>query len=124
MEIGIRCTKILERDGDIVTIANRQIGKVVNMTQHSSWYTCEFTVPSSVEIEELESMLQEELPKIGKRNRKIINGPYYYGILKVTDGKMTLSIMTECKEEDYNKIRRILNREVYQLLKNRQIEMK
>ena len=36
LEIGIRCTKILEDDGDIVTISNRQIGKVVNMTQHCS----------------------------------------------------------------------------------------
>ncbi|MBO7697529.1 MAG: hypothetical protein J6S38_00685 [Erysipelotrichaceae bacterium] len=55
---------------------------------------------------------------------KQIKDSYYYGILKVSEKKMTLSILTECKEEDYNKIQRILNREVYQLLKNRQIEMK
>ena len=50
--------------------------------------------------------------------------PYYYGILKVANDNMTLSILAECKEEDFHRVQRFLNREIYLLLKANQITTK
>ncbi|MBP5279089.1 MAG: mechanosensitive ion channel family protein [Erysipelotrichaceae bacterium] len=122
-DIGVRSTKLLGRGDNIKIISNRDIKNVINLTKLNSWLPLEIVIDAE-KIDEAEKVLEEQLPLIGKKHKEIINGPYYYGILKVSEEKMTLSILTECKEEDYNKIQRILNREVYQLLKNRQIEMK
>ena len=123
MEIGIRCTKILERDGDIVTIANRQIGKIVNMTQHSSWYPCELTVSSSLDIEAIESMLQEELPKIREKNQRILSGPIYKGVTALGSGTMTLTVSTECVEDDYEEVKQMINRELQNLFREKGIQI-
>ena len=121
LEIGIRCTKILEQDGAVLIISNRMISQVVNMTQHSSWYTCEFTVPSSVEIEELERMLQEELPKIGEGDMQILSGPVYQGVTSFGNDTVTLSISTECSRDDYDDVRQKVNRELQRLFRRKGI---
>ena len=123
MEIGIRCTKILERDGDIVTVSNRNIGKVINMTQHSSWYPCHITVSSSLDIEEIESMLREELPKIGEGDLKILSGPVYKGVTALGEGTMTLTVSAECDGNDYEYVRQKLNRELQRLFRIKGIQI-
>ena len=123
VEIGVRSTKLLGQGNNIKVVSNRDIKNVINMTKLNSWLPLEINV-SAEQIDKVEKLLEEELPKIGKKYKEIINGPYYYGILKVSGNDMTLSIMTECKEENYNFLRRKLNRELYLLLKSRQIAMK
>ena len=121
LEIGIRCTKILERDGDIVVISNRRIDEIINMTQHSSWYTCDFSVPSFIEIEELESMLGEELPKISAGDVRILSGPVYKGITEFNTDCITLRISTECKRDDYDAVREKVNRELQRFFRSKNI---
>ncbi len=115
LEIGIRCTRILERDGNIVTISNRNIRQIVNMTQHSSWYPCEITVSSAFEIEDIEKILAEELPKIREGDNRILRGPIYKGVKALGQGTMTLSVTTECLEEDYLYVRQKVNRELLRI---------
>ena len=123
MEIGIRSTKILENDSDIVTVFNSHIGQVVNMTKHNSWYQCNITVSSSLDIEEIERMLNEELPKIGEREEQILSGPFYRGITAFVKGSMTLSIETECTEEDYDDVQLKVNRELQLLFRKKGISI-
>ena len=122
LEIGIRCTKILEQDGDIVVISNRAIAQVVNMTQHSSWYTCELVISTDIDIEEFENMLQEELPKIGEGDLRILSGPLYRGITALEGDTMTLWISTECRRDDYEYVRQKVNRDLQRLMRRRGID--
>ena len=114
-EIGLRFVKIQTRDGNIVTLSNREINMVNNMTQLNSRYVCELTISSAYSIEEIEALLKEELPKIGQKDRRILAGPFYNGILKLGDGTMTLSITTECSEEDLPDVQVIINRALQQI---------
>jgi small-conductance mechanosensitive channel len=123
MEIGVRSTKLLGRGNNIKIVNNRDIKNILNMTRLNSWVPIEITVPGSM-INEAEKLLEEKLPEIGKKMTEIINGPYYYGILKVANDNMTLSILAECKEEDFHRVQRFLNREIYLLLKANQITTK
>lgn len=121
LEIGIRSTKILDGGGDIVAVSNRKIDQIVNKTQHSSWYACEFIVSSSLAIEELEKLLKEELPKIAAGDPRILSGPSYVGITELGGITMTLSILTECELEDYEYVRQKVNRELQRLFREKGI---
>ena len=122
-EIGVRSTKLIGRGNNVKIISNRDISNVINLTRNNSWLPLEIKVPATASLDEIEAILEEELPKIGKKNSKIISGPYYYGILSFDKGCAVLSIMTECREQDYNSLSRYLNKELYDLFKRKSIPL-
>ena len=105
VEVGIRCIKLLTREGDLITCSNRDIRLIKNSTQMNSRVICELAVSSSIPSSELEQMLKTELPKIGQTDRQILSGPSYNGITGISGGTMTLSVSAECNEEDYYYVR-------------------
>ncbi len=109
VEIGIRCVKLLTREGDIITCNNRDIRTIKNSTQQNSLVICEMVVSSALSADEVERILNEELPGIGRNDRRILNGPVYNGITLIGNGTMTLSVSAECREDDYSYVRDRLN---------------
>ena len=120
-EIGIRSTKVLGRGNNVKIIGNRDVKNVINMTRMNSWIPIEIKVSADQSLPEIEKMLDEELPKIGKANPKILGGPYYYGVLGFDKGSVRLSIMTECREEDYYNVERSLYKSLYELFKKQNV---
>ncbi len=120
-EIGVRSTKVLGRGNNVKIIGNRDVKNVINMTRMNSWIPIEIKVSSDQSLPEIEKILDEELPKIGKSNPKILGGPYYYGVLGFDKGSVRLSIMTECHEEDYNNVERALYKALYELFKKQNV---
>ena len=110
LEIGLRFTRLHTRLGNIVTLSNREINMVNNMTQLNTRYECDIAVSTEYSIEDIEKMLQRELPKIGEKDRRILAGPVYSGIIALEDGTMTLCIITECAEEDLTDVQQLVNR--------------
>lgn len=123
-EIGVRSTKIMGQGNNVKIIGNRDVKNVLNLTRMNSWIPLEVKVSNSQPLEEIEALLDEQLPKIGKKIDKIVSGPYYYGVLGFDDNNIILSIMTECREEDYHHIQRELNKEMYNLFKSKKISVK
>ena len=93
-----------------MTLSNREINMVNNMTQLNTRYECDIAVSTEYSIEDIEKMLQRELPKIGEKDRRILAGPVYSGIIALEDGTMTLCIITECAEEDLTDVQQLVNR--------------
>ena len=120
-EIGVRSTKVIGRGGNVKIIGNREIKNVVNLTRNNSWIPLEVRIPVEQSLDDVEKILEEELPKIGKRIPNILSGPFYYGILGFDKGSVRLSILTECNEEDYHSIERSLYKELYKLFKQKKI---
>lgn len=116
-EIGLRFTRLQTRLGNIVTLSNRDIYMVNNMTQQNTRYDCEVVISSEYPIEEIEEMLKKELPEIGRKDRRILAGPVYTGIAALANGTMTLSVMTECSEEDLPDVQQLINRELLLLFR-------
>ena len=109
-EIGIRFVKILDLDENVISISNRDIRVISNMTQRNSRYNCEISLSTEYPIEEIEAMLRQELPKIRQEHRYILKGPDYNGIKYFGPGTMTISITADCREEDYLNVQREVNR--------------
>ena len=120
-EIGVRSTKVIGRGGNVKIIGNREVKNVVNLTRNNSWIPLEVRIPVEQSLDDVEKILEEELPKIGKRIPNILSGPFYYGILGFDKGSVRLSILTECNEEDYHSIERSLYKELYKLFKQKKI---
>ncbi len=124
-EIGVRTTKLLGRGDNIKIINNNVIKNVLNLSRLNSWYPLEIKVSANESLEKIEGVMRRGLPEIAKRYEDvIIGGPYYKGVLLILAGNMTLSVLAECREEDYYKVGRILNGEVQSLLRNAGIEIK
>ena len=109
MEVGLRTIKVLSREGEMVATFNRNIRTIKNLTQMNSRVICKMTVSSDHSAEEIEQLLKAELPQVSRGDRRILRGPFYNGITKIDEGKMTLSVSAECREEDNDYVRDKLN---------------
>ena len=123
-EVGIRSTKLIGRGDNIKIIDNSDVRNVINMSRLNSWYPLEVTIPNDQPLEEVEAILEQQLPVIGEKIKEIINGPYYYGVLSFKKDSITLSILSECREENYHKVQRKLNKEIYDLFRKQNILLK
>ncbi len=114
-EIGLRFVRIETAEGNIVTLSNRDITMSTNMTRMNSLCVCEFAVSAEYSIDDIEAMLQRELPVIGEKDRRILKGPVYNGIVALEGGTMTLSVTAECREQDISDVHRLINRSLQQI---------
>ena len=121
--LGMRNTTLIGQGKNVKTFRNSSIGDVTNFSRMNSWYGLTLTIPSSVQLEEIEMILKEELPPIGKKSDKIISGPEYRGIESINGEKTTILILTECKQDDYHSVSRLVNREVLKVFKEHDIKL-
>lgn len=123
-EIGARSTKVIGRGGNIKIIGNKNIKNVTNLTKLNSWVAITIRVDVTYSLTDVETLLSQTLPRLGKDHKEIISGPYYKGVLAIEGGFAVLSIIAECKEDNYHKVERILNREVLLTLRNNNIPVR
>ena len=81
------------------------------------------SLPKNLRILNPLQILKEELPPIGKKSDKIISGPEYRGIESINGEKTTILILTECKQDDYHSVSRLVNREVLKVFKEHDIKL-
>jgi len=123
LEIGVRTTKLEGRGGNIKIIGNRDVKNVLNMTRKSSWYPLEISIPANQPLQDIEKMLTEQLPHIGESDPKILSGPFYRGVTSISKGAITLTIITECNEEDYFSVQRSVNHAIHELCEEKGIPL-
>lgn len=124
LEVGVRTTKIEGRGGNILIVGNRDLKNVINKTRKNSWYAMEINIAETEELSRVEALLREKLPEIGRNIPEIISGPFYKGVIKIGGGKIALSIIAECEEENYYHVQRQLNGTIALPLEKNQISMK
>lgn len=120
-EIGIRSTKILGMGDNIKIINNRDVRNVLNTTRFNSWYAMSLNVSSSFDLKKMEVLLERELPGVGERIQQIISGPVYRGVEAIGKDSFRITILAECREEDYRWVQRQLNREIRLLLDREEV---
>ncbi|MCR4762070.1 MAG: mechanosensitive ion channel family protein [Lachnospiraceae bacterium] len=124
VEIGVRSTKLEGRGGNIKIIANRDVKNVLNMTRLNSWCTVELKVSNEESIEHLEQVLGSGLPEIGRQSTSIISGPFYKGVLSFDGNSKTVSIIAECRENNYHEVQRELMRSLNLLCEKNEIQVR
>ena len=134
-QIGVRSTKLLTLDNNAVTISNHSISTVVNLSRRLSWYALCVKIDISSSIEEIEVLLNRELPEIGKRCPGIVGELHYRGIREFGGGSggvgismraptVTLLIDAQCNEKDLEDVNLFVSREVLLLLKREGIAIR
>ena len=123
-EISVRSTKVIGQGDNVKIISNNDIKNVINMTRLNSWYPLNISVPITEPLLKVEEILTRELLEIGKKNNCIIGDPFYKGVETLSGGSMTLLILTECKEYDYDKVKRFINRELRIVFEREDIELR
>ena len=112
-----------------MTISNHSISTVVNLSRRLSWYTLYVKIDIESHIEDIEALLNRELPEIGKRCAGIVGELHYRGVKEFGGGgggasgigmrspTVTLLIDAQCKEKDLEDVNLFVSREVLFLLK-------
>ena len=111
-EIGVRSTKIMGMGDNIKTINNRDVRNVINTTRFNSWYAMTLNISSTYDLNKLEEILERELPEIRNKVKKVISGPVYKGVESIGKDSFKITLLTECREEDYRRVQRQVNREI------------
>lgn len=120
-EIGARSTKLLGLEDNIKIINNKNIKDVLNLSELNTWYTMDFQIDNSQDLDEVENVLKSELPGIGASIPEILSGPYYKGIWDINYSnygtKYKLSIISECEAKNIRIVQRELNKRMILLFK-------
>ncbi len=112
VEIGIRTTKILDGSGNIKIISNSDVTGVVNMTREYSYAWIDVGIEYGESLERVESILEDEFPKIREHIPTIMDGPFYKGVVELGDNSVNIRVMALCAEGDRIQTERELNREM------------
>lgn len=124
LDMGVRNTMLVNNDGHIKAMCNRDVKNVLNLSRRNCRYTIDITIGYEASLQQVEEILVQELPKIGEGIDEIISGPTYRGVTNLGNGGMTLTIIAECKEQNYGKVRTRLNREIRLMLEKNGISIK
>lgn len=112
MEIGVRTTKIKDGNDNVLVIRNSDISNVTNKTRMNSYAVCDVIIPLGESLTYVENALQEELPNIKRRVPSIVDGPFYKGMVEMTDENVTIRVVAACSEADRAALERTLKREM------------
>ena len=115
--------KLKDANNDIKIIDNQSVKNILNKSKEPSWVFIDLTLSSSEPLDEIEAMLERELPKIPDRVPQIIEGPYYGGIGKIGSHTITISVGALGHQSDTHEIKIALNRILYELFRENGINL-
>ena len=112
----MRSTKLIGIGDNIKIFGNQSVKNVLNMSKLNSWYSIDLKISADQPLDEIEAMLEKELPGIGRSIPEIIGGPYYKGVMAIGSTNI-LYIIAECKQADFRRVQRKLNHAILDLFK-------
>ena len=123
VNIGIRTTRTRSVTGDVNVINNSELRNFVNMSKHRSLAISDVTVAYSENLEKVEEIIREALPKIANKLTSITEGPDYIGVAEFTERGLILRIKAKCAEENRMQLTRDMNREFKLLFDKHKIKI-
>ena len=123
IEIGLRTTKLVDISNNVKVFNNSIISSVLNMTKESSYAVVDVSIEYGADLQKVERVLYDGFPKIRKKLNEIIEGPFYKGVTELGDSAVVLRIVANCEEKDRIQLARDLNREIFLLFKENNINI-
>ncbi len=122
--IGVRTTVIEDAGGNLKIVNNSDIRNLQNRSKNSSLAICDVGVSYRTDIARLPELLQPGLEKMLENSRDIyITAPVYMGVDRFEDSAVILRFSVETRENDIFAAKRRLNRDVFLLLQEKNIEI-
>ena len=118
VEIGVRSTKLKDSSNNIKIIDNQSVKNILNMSKESSWLFINLTLSNTQPLDEIEKMLDQELPKIGEKIPEIIKGPFYLGISEIGYHWIKICVGAICQQNDVTMLKSELNHQLFDIFKS------
>jgi small conductance mechanosensitive channel len=83
-EIGIRTTKIVDLNGDVLIINNSDIRGIINTSVELSVAISDISVEYEADLKQVEEIIKKHLPEIKEQIPEIVEGPFYAGVVHRT----------------------------------------
>lgn len=99
IEFGLRSTKIKNADGEVYTIANRNINEVINLSQKKSSPLIVIPTAYEEDVEKVEKVLNKIIDEIKKWDGVDEEGTSYLGIMELADSSVNYGIRIMCEQE-------------------------
>ena len=128
LELGVRATRIRVPVNNIMVINNHKITDILNLSLEYSEAQTSVRIYIRDSLPRLEEILRRELPEIGKKESKILYGPYLIGVTDLPDKgsvfkpSVTVSVGAMCDEKNKGYLRNYLNRELKLLAEREELE--
>lgn len=122
-EIGLRITKIEDKNGDVLIINNSDIRGAINTTSSLSVAICLISISYGADLEKIEKLIEENLSEVAKNIPAIKQGPFYTGVEELGNSSVVLRILARCEELEKYKVTRLMNRELKLLFDRNKIEI-
>jgi small conductance mechanosensitive channel len=122
--IGVRTTTIEDAGGNIKVVNNSDIRNFQNRSRNSSLAICEVSVAYDTDLKKLDQVMKEGLPRMYEAHKDLYKAvPIFRGVIALADSGVNLRITAEVKEEDVFVAQRQLNRDVWALFTEKDIEI-
>lgn len=123
IEIGIRNTRMIDlEDNNIKIVNNSSIKAITNYSEIPVFCNVEVSVTYEDDLSRTEALLDAELPRI-KRQIAGINGEIHYnGAERFTGKNAVLRFQAVCDAQEYESVRRCLERSLIVLLRSNGIQ--
>lgn len=103
--MGLKSTKIRKANGEVYTIANRNINSIINLSQHKAGIFIEIPTAYEEEISKVESVLKKVITE-AKKLPNVQKDSKYLGINSMQDSCIHYAILIQCKQEEQWQIKR------------------
>ena len=123
-DIGVRTTTIEDAGKNLKVVNNSDIRNFQNRSRNSSLAICEASVSYDTDLEKLEKILADNLPKMYLEHQDLyLAAPRYLGVTRLADSGVDIKIVVDVKEDDVFPAQRALTRDVRILFAKQGIEI-
>jgi len=100
IEFGLKSTKIRNAQGETMTVANRNINQIINLSQSTQKVMINISVAYEEKIEKVEKVIKDKiLPEINKIENVIADSAQYLGVNDLADSCVKYLILFRCGQE-------------------------
>lgn len=122
-DVGLKSTKIIDYGGNIKSITNSSINTVVNLSRLDSMVLVTISSTYAEDPIRVEGIIAKAMDDIKHAIPAITEGPFYKGISEIGNSSISYLVLCKCKESDRYQVTRDLNKELYVLFRNNNIEI-
>jgi len=124
VEFGLRTTKIKDASGQILTVANRNIMEIKNISKKEQTTYIRICLPYEENVSKLEKIINKQiLPKVKEVENVIPTSVDYLGIDEMADSCVKYLIQFSCKRETQWKAKRDINKIILTTLNQNNINI-
>ncbi len=99
--IGLQQTRLVNKDGEVLTYNNSDISKFVQRSSGRTRAWVEVEVDGSEKLAKVDAVINASLPKLNKSVKGISIGPVgYYGPIEQTENGYKIMLYADCSEHD------------------------